>query len=129
MDRQVNTENEINFDSLSDYLRERYEDRQVNICESTQMYGMLRELVVELLILKPNTIGELAKALDRTKEAFEQFEKYNSRNKVLGTLYFPIEVVIISMQLLFDDFPEFMKRVADPNILAEYKEHILSEEN
>ena len=122
-------ENKISDASLSDYLGQRYLDRKDNICTSKQMFQMLHELVVELHFLKLNTIGELENALDRTKESFERFEEDNPRSNQLGCLYFPIEVVIISMQLLFDDFPEFMKRVADPDILAEYKEHILFEEN
>ena len=129
MDRQTNMEIKISHASLSDYLRKRYQTRQDTICRSTQMSHMLRELVVELLILKPNTIGELAKALDRTDEAVKLFERYNPRSELLGNRYFPIEIVIISMQLLFDDFPEFMKRVVDPDKLAEYKKHILPEEN
>ena len=127
MDRQTNKEIKISDASLSDYLGQRYEDRQDNICKSKQMFQMLHELVVELHILKLNTISELDKALDRTQEAFNQFEKYNPRSNLLGCLYFPIEVVIISMQLLLDDFPKFMKGV-DPDKLAEYKKHILPEE-
>jgi len=117
-------ENKINDASLSDYLGDRYESRQDEICRSTQMCHMLHELVVELHILKLNTIGELEKALDCTKEAFQKFEKYNPRGNLLDRQYFPIEVVIISMQLLFDDFPKYMNRVADPDILAEYKKYI-----
>ena len=124
MDRQTNTENKISDASLSEYLGDRYGNRQDEICRSTQMCHMLHELVVELLILKPNTIGELDKSLDRTKEAFERFEEDNPRGNQLGCQYFPIEVVIISMQLLFDDFPKYMNRVADPDILAEYKKYI-----
>ncbi len=129
MDRQTNMENKISDASLSEYLGEQYEKRQDEICRSTQMCHMLHELVVELHNVKLNTIGELEKALARTKEAFERFEKDNPRSNQLGSLYFPIEVVIISMQLLFDDFPEYMNRVADPDKLAEYKKHILPEEN
>ena len=131
MDRQVNTENEISDASLSEYLGERYKDRQdEEIDRSTQMCHMLHELVVVLHILKLNTIGELDKALDSTKETFEKYEKDYPPSKLLGSQYSPIGVVIISMQIYFDAFPVINKTwVVDPDILAEYKEHILSEEN
>lgn len=124
MDRQTNTENKISDASLSEYLGDRYENRQDEICRSTQMCHMLHELVVELHFLKLNTIGKLEKALDSTKEDFERYEEENPRSNLLGSgsLYFPIEIVIISMQLLFVDFPVIHNMwVIDPDILAKYK--------
>jgi hypothetical protein len=130
MDRQANMGNVINRDSLSDYLKTQYSDRQDIICRSSQMSHMLGELVVELDILQPKTIGELDNALDRTKDAFERFERDNPRSGLVGNQYYPIEIVIISMQWLFDNFPALMRTwVVDAEKLAKYKKYIKPEKN
>ncbi len=121
MDRQANMENKISDASLSEYLGDRYEDRQDEICRSKQMCHMLHELVVELHIFKLNTIGELDKELDYTKKAFNQYEKDHPPSKLLGSRYFPIQIVRISMELLYGDFPKLTGRVVDPDKLAEYR--------
>jgi hypothetical protein len=91
---------------------------------------MLGELVVELDILQPKTIGELDNALDRTKDAFERFERDNPRSGLVGNQYYPIEIVIISMQWLFDNFPALMRTwVVDAEKLAKYKKYIKPEKN
>ena len=122
MDRQTNMENKISDASLSEYLGERYENRQDENCRSTQMCHMLHQLVVELHYLKLNTIGELDKALDSTQKDVIQYEKDHPPSNTVGSQYLPIAIVIISMQIFFDAFPVIHNMwVIDPDILAEYK--------
>ena len=129
MDRQANMNIEISDASLSDYLRTQYQSRQDTICGSLQMSHMIHELAVELHNHKLNTIGELDKALARTEEAVKRFEEDNPQSKLSGNRYFPIAIVKISMELLYDDFPMLTKRVVDPDKLAEYRKYILPEGN
>ncbi len=124
MDRQANMKIEISDASLLDYLRTQYRSCQDTIYRSSQMSHMIHELVVELHILKLNTIGELDNALACTKEAVKRFVEENPRSKLSGSRYFPIQIVRISMELLYSDFPKLTGRVADPDKLAEYKKYI-----
>ena len=129
MDKQVNMEIEINFDSFSDYLRKRYPTREK---DSDMRPGMLEDLITKLHIYEFNTIGQIEQALDRTKEAFEQFEEDNPPSNLVDSQYSAEGTVWLSMQLLYDDFPVFEQTavdVVDPDKLAEYKKHILPEEN
>jgi len=126
MDRQKNMEIEINRDSLSDYLRTRYPTR---LRLSDIRPYELDELVVELCS-RFNTIGEIHQALARTAIAAEEFERDNPPN--VDPQYSAEGIVIISMQLLYDDFPILRKTVVDeidPDTVAEYKKHILPERN
>ena len=126
MDRQVNMESEINHDSFSDYLRKRYPTRPIVFDIRPHM---LDELMVELRNHKFNTIGEIDQALARTEKAVELFERDNPPNNLADSQYSTIGIVTISIQLLYDDFPILMKRVVDPDKVAEYKKYILAEGN
>ena len=125
MDRQENMEIEINRDSLSDYLRTRYPTR---LRLSDIRPYELDELVVELCS-RFNTIGEIHQALARTAIAAEEFERDNPPN--VDPQYSAEGIVIISMQLLYDDFPnpgipgERVVDTVDKDKVAGYKEHIL----
>ncbi len=129
MDRQVNMESEINRDSLSDYLRERYPTRE----QGSDMWpGMLEDLITKLHIYGFNTIGQIKQALDRAKEAFDRFEEDNLPSNLVGSQYFAEATVWLSMQLCYDDFPAFEKSAVDsldPDKLAEYRKYILPEGN
>ena len=129
MDRQVNPENEINLDSFSDYLRKQYPTREK--C-SDMRPGMLKDLIVKLHIYNFNTIGQIEQALARTERAFGLFEIDNPPSNLVDSQYSAEGTVWLSMQLLYDDFPDFEQTavdVVDPDKLAEYKKHILPEEN
>jgi hypothetical protein len=130
MDRQANMGNVITHASLSKYLETNYTNRQDSNCQSSQMSDMLDWLVAELDILKPKTIDKLENVLDNTKEAFERFERDNPRSGLVGNQYYPIEVVIISIQLFYDNFhPLRVGWVIDVTILAKYKKYIKHEKN
>jgi hypothetical protein len=127
MDRQVNMESEINYDSFSDYLRKRYPTRPIVFDIRPDM---LDELMVELRIRKFNTIGEIDQALARTEKAVELFERDNPPNNLVDSQYAAIGIVIISLQLLYDDFHilwETVVDVVDPDKVAEYKKYIFPE--
>jgi hypothetical protein len=129
MDRQVNMESEINHDSFSDYLRKRYPNRPIVFDIRPHM---LDDLMVELRSRKFNTIGEIDQALARTEKAVELFERDNPPNNLADSQYATVGIVTISMQLLYDDFSNLMKRVVDvvdPDKVAEYKKYILPEGN
>ena len=126
MDGQGNMEIEINRDSFSDYLRKRYPTRPIVFDIRPHM---LDELMVELRNHKFNTIGEIDQALARTEKAVELFERDNPPNNLADSQYSTIGIVTISIQLLYDDFPILMKRVVDPDKVAEYKKYILPEGN
>jgi len=129
MDGQGNMEIEINRDSFSDYLRKRYPTRPIVFDIRP---GMLDDLMVELHNHKFSTIGEIDQALARTEKAVELFERDNPPNNLADSQYATIGIVIISMQLLYDDFPILMKTVVDvvdPDKVAEYKKYILPEGN
>lgn len=127
MDRQVNME-EINRDSFSDYLRKRYPDRE----KCSDMHpGILEELIVYLHD-KFNTIEQIEQALVRTERAFGLYEIDNPPSILVDQQYTAEGTVMLSMQLLYDDFADLKQRVVDvldPDKLAEYKKHILPEEN
>ena len=129
MDGQGNMEIEINRDSFSDYLRQRYSTRE----QGSDMWpGMLEDLITKLHIYGFNTIGQIEQALDRTKEAFDQFEEDNLPSNLVGSQYFAEATVWLSMQLCYDDFPAFENTAVDsvdPDKLAEYRKYILPEGN
>lgn len=131
MDIQTNMENKIIDASLSEYLRKRYPDREK--CSDMRQH-MLKDLIVKLHIYEFNTIGQIEQALARTKIAFELLEKDYPPSKLVDSKYSAEAIVWLSMQLLYDDFPAFdfeqsVVDVLDPFKLAEYRKHILPEEN
>ena len=129
MDGQGNMEIEINRDSFSDYLRKRYPTRPILFDIRPHM---LDDLIVMLHSYEFNTIGQIEQALARTERAFELFERDNPSSKLVDHQYSAEGTVMLSMQLLYDDFPVIVQSavdVVDPDKLAEYKKYILPEGN
>lgn len=116
---------EITHESLSEYLISRYPNRRFD-----DFSRLLSELVGELRSGRFGTIGEIEKALERTKKAAERFEAENPRSKLIGNRYSAIEIVIISISLLNKDFFITWPNVLDncsPKKLEEYRKLILPE--
>lgn len=117
--------NGINDKSLSKYLMSRYPNREFH-----DFSRRLNKLVVELRSGGFNTIGSVHKILERTKEAAEPYEAENPRSKLMGNRYSAIEIVIISISLLDNDFFISWPNVLDncsPEKLEEYRKLILPE--
>jgi hypothetical protein len=126
MSNSQNTDNlDINDESLSEYLRNRYPNRSFD-----DFSRLLGELVVELRSGGFNTIGDVRKTLECTKKAAEFFEAENPRSQLIGNRYSAIEIVMISISLLDNDFFISWPNVLDnysPKKLEEYRKHILPE--
>ncbi len=131
MDSQPNMDVKINRDSLSEYLRRRYPDRQIVF--DTCPY-MLDELIAELYIRRFDTVEQIHKTLARTEKAAELFEKDNPPDTGLAnSRYSAIGIVRMSMLLLDDDFFTFGRTIFDDSNLCErlegYKKYILPEDS
>jgi hypothetical protein len=126
MSRSQNTDSiDITPESLSEYLRSRYHNR-----EDHDFSRRLNELVVELRNGGFSTIADVHKILERTKEAAERFETENPRSQLMGNRYSAIEIVKISISLLRKDFFISWPNVLDncsPEKLEEYRKLILPE--
>ena len=116
---------DINPESLSEYLMSRYPKRRVD-----DFPYFLIDLVGELLGGGFNTIGDVHKTLERTKEATGRFETENPRSQLIGNRYSAIEIVIMSISLLNNGFFISWPNVFDncsPEKLEEYRTLILPE--
>jgi len=130
MERQSNMSDiKINLDSLSQYLRKRYPDRQIVF---DGFPSLLDFLIYDLRIRRIETIGDLHKILERTQKAVELFEKnhppYPERQDIP---YSAQGIVRISLKLLDDDFfAKISTMIFDgmPEGLKEYRKYILPEE-
>ena len=115
----------ITPESLSEYLRSQYPDRSFD-----DFSRLLPELIVESRGGGFCTIGDVRKALERTKKAAEHFETENPRSQLMGNRYSAIEIVIFSISLLHKDFfiswPNLLDNCS-PEKLEEYRKLILRE--
>jgi hypothetical protein len=101
---------DITPESLSEYLMCRYSNRRFD-----DFPYFLTALVGELRGGGFDTIGDVHKILERTKKAAEHFEDENPRSQLVGNRYSAIEIVIISISLLYNDF-----FISWPNILDKF---------
>ncbi len=126
MSNSQNTDSlDITDESLSEYLRSRYPNRSFD-----DFSRSLGELVVELHNGGFNTINDVHKTLECTRKATELFEAENPRSQLIGNRYSAIEIVIISISLLDNDFFISWPNVLDnysSERLEEYRKHILPE--
>jgi hypothetical protein len=116
---------EITHESLSEYLMSRYPNRRFD-----DFPYFLTELVVELRGGGFNTIDDVHNILERTKTATEHFEDENPRSQLVGNRYSAIEIVIISISLLYNDFFISWPNALDnfpPEKLEGYRKLILPE--
>jgi len=130
MDSQPNMNVKINRDSLSEYLRRRYPDRQIVFDKCPYM---LDELIAELYIRRFDTIEQVHETLARTEKAAELFEKDNPPDTGLAnSRYSAIGIVRMSILLLDEDFFTFGGTIFDDGNLCEtlegYKKYILPED-
>jgi len=122
---QNTTSLDITHKSLSEYLRNRYPSRSFD-----DFPYRLSELVDELRSGGFSTIGDVHKTLECTKKAAEFLEAKNPRSQLMGNRYSAIEIVIISISLLDNDFFISWPNVLDnysSERLEEYRKHILPE--
>ena len=117
--------NDITPESLSKYLSRRYPNRSFD-----DFPYLLFDLVVELHGGGFNTIGDVHKTLERTKEAAECFEADNPPSMLEGSRYSAIGIMKISISLLYNDFFISRPTVLDncaPEKLEECRKLILPE--
>jgi hypothetical protein len=88
---------EINLESLTEYLTQRYHYRDI------ELYGF-KIFLEELRYRNFKVIGEVHKALERTETAVELFEKDFPPNHVVGSQYSTAGIARISMCLLDSNF-------------------------
>lgn len=114
---------EINLKSLSEYLTNRYPDRET---EPDKEFGGFQIFLEELRCRNFKVIGEVHKALERTKKAVELFE---IKCPTEGHKYSAAGIARISMCLLDSNFTLRKTILNDipPEILEECSKHILSE--
>mgnify|MGYP001076565698 CR=1 FL=1 len=116
---------DITEESLSKYLMSRYPNREVHDF-SLRLYKLVGELRGSCF----NAIDKLHRILERTKRAANDFENENPRSQLVGNRYSAIEIVIISISLLDNDFFLSWPDVLDgypPKELEEYRKLILPE--
>lgn len=137
-------------ESLSEYLRSRYADRSFDDFSRSlhelvvelrngriRDRGMSRPQSNELVVELPNgrnggfrTIGDLHKALERTKMAAELLEADYPPNDPLTRQYSAVCIVKVAISLLDNDFfisrPPVLDRCSHEK-LEEYRRHILPE--
>ena len=93
---------EISCDSLSEFLRVTYPDR---VPYAGNNRKTLEALFSKLIVRGYNKIGDVLKAIDRTKEAIEMFERDNPPH--IGPKddrYTAASIVNFSILILDDDF-------------------------
>lgn len=117
----------INFESLSEYLKNRYHDQED--LDFEKQHGALQIFLDELNFRNFRKIGEIHKALKRTEKAFELFEMKFPPDGKKGCRYSPIGIARISMCLLDRNFTLRDMKVNDipPEKLEECRKHILPE--
>ena len=127
MESQPNMDDvKITRESLSEYLRNRYQNRPIvfDTCPD-----MLDGLLAELCTGRFDTIGQLDNTLARTEKAAELFEMDNPPDSGLAdSRYSVIGIVKLSMRLLDDDFFTLGDTSFDSDLrdkLQEYRKHIL----
>lgn len=116
---------DVTQESLSEYLMSRYPERR-----SDDFPGFLTVLAAELRDGSLGTIADVHKILERTKKAVRLFEAEYPRSQLVGNEYSAIEIVILSISLLDEDFFISWPNVLDdcpPEKLEEYRKIILPE--
>ena len=117
--------NSITYESLSEYLRNRYPNRSFD-----DFSRSLGELVVELRNSRFSKIDVVHKTLECTKKAVECFEAENPPSQNMGSRYSAIGIVKISITLQDNDFFISRPTVLDccsPEKLEGYRRLILPE--
>jgi hypothetical protein len=127
--RNMNKQNnlmdiEINFESLSEYLKRTYPDRALVFEDRPDdLYELVNDLRRSF-----KKIGEINKILKRTKKAVEMFEKDFPPSELKGSGLSAEGVVRISMTLLH--LPQLSKTTFDtltPEEQEKYCKYILPE--
>jgi len=131
MESQPNMDDvKITRESLSEYLRKRYQNRPIvfDTCPD-----MLDGLLAELCIGRFDTIGQLDNTLARTEKAVELFEMDNPPDIGLAdSRYSAIGIVKLSIRLLNDYFFTPGDTIFDGDLrdkLQEYRKHILPDKS
>lgn len=128
MDSQENTVNELNRDSLAEFLKRQYPDRHILFDVRPQM---LDELLGQLLIRDYKTISDIKRTLARTTEAVALFEKDHPPSNLEDSQYSGLGIVRLSMLLIDDEF--FKSQISvfgDVELrdkLEKYRQYILPE--
>ena len=127
MESQPNMDDvKITRESLSEYLRNRYQNRPIVFDTCPDMLG---GFLAELCTSRFDTIGQLDNTLARTEKAAELFEMDNPPDSGLAdSRYSVIGIVKLSMRLLDDDFFTLGDTSFDGDLrdkLQEYRKHIL----
>ncbi|MGA2093259.1 MAG: hypothetical protein ABSH16_07645 [Sedimentisphaerales bacterium] len=92
---------EINYESLSEYLKKRYPDWEIS---PDKQFGTLKIFLDELNSHSFRTIGEVHNDLERTEKAFKLIETKFPPDGKEGYRYSPIGIARISMCLLDRNF-------------------------
>jgi hypothetical protein len=118
-------DNEINFESLSEYLTKRYPDLEISF---DKKLGELQAFINELKNYGFSPISEVHKILERTQKAVELYEMEFPPNGK-GSQHSCTGIARISMCLLDRNFTLRDMKVEDipPEKLEEYRKHILPE--
>jgi hypothetical protein len=122
----------INFESLSEYLKNRYPGREYLLdCDIDKQCGILQIFLDELNFRNFRKIDEVHKALERTQKAVELFEIEFPPEEKEGRQYSPTCIARISMRLLDSNFFPYRKIFPfddiPPEMLEKYRKHILPE--
>ena len=128
MDSQENTEDELNRNSLAEFLMRQYPTRHILFDVRPQM---LDELLGQLLIRDYRAISDIKRTLARTAKAVALFEKDYPPSNVEDSQYSGLGIVRLSMLLLDDEFFTSQTSVfGDTDLrdnLEEYRQYTLPE--
>jgi hypothetical protein len=115
---------ELNYESLSEYLTQRYPDRET---EPDTEFGGFQLFLKELMYRNFKAIGEVHKALERTQKAVDLFEIDFPPEGKKGHKYSAAGIARMSMCLLDSDFTMSNTKLNDisQKVLKKYRMNII----